>query len=162
VSWGEFLPDENKALPKTLEPRLDCVVESGDFLITRANTDELVARSVVVENCPPNLMLSDKIVRLRLSLLCNNKFINLVNLSPFSRNYYALAAGGTSSSMKNVTREQILNLVIGMPPLAEQHRIVAKVDELMMFCDQLKSRITTANKQQKKLADVLVEHTVVG
>lgn len=66
VSWGEFLPDENKALPKTLEPRLDCVVESGDFLITRANTDELVARSVVVENCPPNLMLSDKIVRLRL------------------------------------------------------------------------------------------------
>jgi type I restriction enzyme S subunit len=162
VSWGEFLPDENKALPKTLEPRLDCVVESGDFLITRANTDELVARSVVVENCPPNLMLSDKIVRLRLSLLCNNKFINLVNLSPFSRNYYALAAGGTSSSMKNVTREQILNLVVGMPPLAEQHRIVAKVDELMIFCDQLKSRITTANKQQKKLADVLVEHAVVG
>lgn len=161
VSWGEFLPDENKALPATLEPRLDCVVESGDFLITRANTDELVARSVVVENCPPNLMLSDKIVRLRLSLLCNNKFINLVNLSPFSRNYYALAAGGTSSSMKNVTREQILNLVVGTPPLAEQHRIVAKVEELMAFCAQLKSRITTANQQQKKLADVLVEHAVV-
>ncbi|OYO30563.1 restriction endonuclease subunit S [Janthinobacterium sp. PC23-8] len=162
VSWGKFLPNENKALPKTLEPRLDCVVESGDFLITRANTDELVARSVVVENCPPNLMLSDKIVRLRLSLLCSNKFINLVNLSPFSRNYYALAAGGTSSSMKNVTREQILNLVAGTPPLAEQHRIVAKVDELMEFCDRLKSRITATNQQQKKLADVLVEHAVAG
>ncbi len=64
--------------------------------------------------------------------------------------------------MKNVTREQILNLVVGTPPLAEQHRIVAKVDELMVLCDQLKSRITTTNQQQKKLADVLVERAVVG
>ncbi len=157
VSWGEFLPDENKSLPNSLEARLDCVVEAGDFLVSRANTAELVARSVVVEDCPPNLMLSDKIVRLRLTMLCNKRFINIANSSSFARSYYSLVAGGTSSSMKNVSREQILNLIVGLPPLAEQLRIVIKFDELMALCDQLKTRITQANQLQQKLADVLVE-----
>ncbi|MBC3873309.1 restriction endonuclease subunit S [Undibacterium flavidum] len=160
VSWGKFLPDENKALPKSLEARLDCVVEEGDFLISRANTAELVAKSVVIDECPPNLMLSDKIVRLRLSSLCDKQFINLANASPFARAYYLLHAGGTSSSMKNVTREQILNLIFCCPPLEEQHRIVAKVDELMSICEQLKSRIIKAKQHQQKLADVLVENSL--
>ncbi|MEY3287853.1 MAG: hypothetical protein RLZZ419_95 [Pseudomonadota bacterium] len=52
------------------------------------------------------------------------------------------------------------NLIIALPPLAEQHRIVAKVDELMAICDQLKSRLTAANQLQQKLADVLVEQAI--
>jgi type I restriction enzyme S subunit len=45
-------------------------------------------------------------------------------------------------------------------PIAEQKRIVAKVNALMTLCDQLKSRITSANQQQQKLADVLVAQAV--
>jgi type I restriction enzyme S subunit len=52
------------------------------------------------------------------------------------------------------------NLLIALPPIAEQYRIVAKVDELMALCDQLKSRITDASRLQQKLADVLVEQAV--
>jgi len=51
-------------------------------------------------------------------------------------------------------------MVFPLPPLAEQHRIVAKVDELMAICDQLKARITQAKQLQQKLADVLVEQAV--
>jgi type I restriction enzyme S subunit len=129
-------------------------------LVTRANTEELVARSVVVEDCPPNLMLSDKIVRLRLTLHCDSRFINIANSSTFARGYYSLEAGGTSSSMKNVTREQILSLLVAAPPLSEQHRIVTRVDELMELCDQLKSRLTSANQLQQKLADVIIEQAI--
>jgi type I restriction enzyme S subunit len=42
----------------------------------------------------------------------------------------------------------------------EQHRIVAKVDELMAICDQLKTRITEANELQRKIADVVVENAI--
>ncbi len=53
------------------------------------------------------------------------------------------------------------NYVFYMPPLAEQHRIVAKVDELMGLCDQLKSRLTAANQLQQKLADVVIEQAIL-
>jgi type I restriction enzyme, S subunit len=44
-----------------------------------------------------------------------------------------------------------------IPPLAEQHRIVAKVDELMALCDQLNSRLAEAQLTQLHLADALTE-----
>jgi type I restriction enzyme S subunit len=157
VSWGNFDPEANKALPSNLEARAELQVMAGDFLVSRANTAELVARSVFVERCPPHLMLSDKIVRLRLSTLSEGRYINLTNSCLNARDYYARVAGGTSASMKNVSREQILSLVIPIPPLPEQHRIVAKVDELMALCDSLKADLAVSRARQARLATTLIE-----
>jgi type I restriction enzyme S subunit len=57
---------------------------------------------------------------------------------------------------------QFFSGLIALPPIAEQHRIVAKVDALMALCDQLKTRITVANQQQQKLADVFVAQAVAA
>lgn len=161
VTWGKYDPQENKALPANLEPKPEFEVMPGDFLISRANTAELVARAVVVPNgAPAHLMMSDKIIRFVFAPELDHEYLALVNRSEFSRAYYARVAGGTSSSMKNVSREQIKNLVVALPPLAEQHRIVAKVDELMALCDALKARIADAQTTQLHLADAIVEQAV--
>ena len=47
-----------------------------------------------------------------------------------------------------------------LPPLPEQRRIVAKVDELMALCDQLKASLATAQATQLNLADSLVEQAI--
>ena len=47
-----------------------------------------------------------------------------------------------------------------LPPLAEQNRIVAKVDELLALCDALKDRIGAAQTTQIQLADAIVERAV--
>ena len=62
--------------------------------------------------------------------------------------------------MKNVSREQIRSIVVALPPLAEQHRIVAKVDELMTLCDTLRARLKAAQSIQIHLADAIVEQAV--
>jgi len=51
-------------------------------------------------------------------------------------------------------------LVIALPPIAEQHRIVAKVDQLMALCDQLKTRLTQARQLNEQLAITLVERAL--
>lgn len=157
VSWGEFKPNENKALPANLVPRAEYEVMSGDFLISRANTAELVARSVVVGECPRHLMLSDKIVRLNIVTAVNKRFCHLVNSSAFARKYYQESAGGTSSSMKNVSRDQILNLIFPLPPLSEQYRIVAKVDELIALCDRLEAQQSDAESAHIVLVKTLLD-----
>ena len=158
VTWGKYQPDENKALPNYLEPKPQYEVKANDFLISRANTADLVARSVVVpKNTPEKLMMSDKIIRFSFTKDVFSYYINLVNNSSYSREYYAEVAGGTSSSMKNVSRSQVRALKIALPPLAEQHRIVAKVDELMAICDQLKAKLQQSQETQVQLTDALVD-----
>jgi type I restriction enzyme S subunit len=57
----------------------------------------------------------------------------------------------------NLSMGNIAKFLIPIPPIVEQHRIVAKVDELMAICDQLKTRITEANELQRKIADVMTQ-----
>ena len=52
------------------------------------------------------------------------------------------------------------NSLLPLAPLAEQHRIVAKVDALMALCDQLKIRIQQAGLQQQTIANALVAQVV--
>ena len=47
-----------------------------------------------------------------------------------------------------------------LPPLAEQHRIVAKVDELMALCDRLEASLATGNDTKQRLLDALL-HAVL-
>ena len=61
-----------------------------------------------------------------------------------------------TAGQKRLPKDFVETNPFPLPPLAEQHRIVAKVDALMALCDQLKTRIQQANQQQQKVANVLV------
>ncbi|MEZ8639200.1 restriction endonuclease subunit S [Vibrio splendidus] len=161
VTWGIYNPDENKELPSALEPREQIEVKAGDFLISRANTAELVAKAVIVpSDSPEKLMMSDKIIRFRFSETLEANYINLFNNSGFARDYYAEVAGGTSSSMKNVSRVQINNLVVALPPKEEQNKIVCKVAAFFTLCDQLKVQLKESQTTQLYLTDAIVDLAV--
>ena len=59
-----------------------------------------------------------------------------------------------------VSLGKIRGFPIALPPLSEQARIVAKVDELMALCDILKTRLNTAQTTQLQLADAMAEQAV--
>ncbi|EOE6858649.1 restriction endonuclease subunit S [Cronobacter dublinensis] len=159
VTWGEFNPEENKALPVKLEPRQEYEVKGKDFLLSRANTSELVARSVVVpQTAPKHLMLSDKIIRFQFSDLLDVNYINIVNNSMLSREYYGMVAGGTSASMKNVTRNQVSLLPVALPPNNEQKKIISVTESVLAFADSLKNLIVVSEDIKKNLTDSIVFH----
>jgi len=72
----------------------------------------------------------------------------------------SIKASGNGIAMIHMTKERMEKLVLPIPPIEEQHRIVAKVDELMALCDQLKSRLSDAQTTQLHLADALVERAI--
>ena len=62
-------------------------------------------------------------------------------------------AAENKTTQANVGIKSIQEFAIPLPPLAEQHRIVAKVDDLMALCDQLEARLTTAQTEASRLLE---------
>jgi type I restriction enzyme S subunit len=153
VTWGEFRPDENKRLPPSLDPRPECEIKPGDFLLSRANTAELVARSVITaDGVPDRLMMSDKIVRLRFIDPELKPWANLVNNSLFAREYYRSNATGTSDSMRNVSRQVIHDLPIPLPPKHVQEAVMRKLTDLNRLCVSLEEQLKHAALNAERLA----------
>ncbi len=130
VTWGEFRASENKAMPADYDPG-DCPrAMSGDILISRANTRELVGAPVLVEESHPQLLLSDKILKLIPDDRgVDRRYLVRVLSSPLTRQHFARSAGGTSGSMTNITQADIRSAPIPLPPLPEQRRIAAILDK---------------------------------
>ena len=82
-----------------------------------------------------------------------------IALRAFCPRILALVERSSHGTCKLQTKT-IQGLTIPIPPLAEQYRIVAKVDELMALCDRLKMRLQTAQATQLNLADCLVEAAI--
>lgn len=154
-SWGKFKPDEHKALSADTPPRTSLEVLPGDFLISRANTSQLVGRSVVVEETPPRLMLSDKTLRLTPVASANPRYLNLANLARTAREHYEREASGTSDSMKNVSQKAIRRAPVPLPPREEQDRIVEVVDRLNALCQALEDALVNERAAAAALAEVL-------
>lgn len=83
-------------------------------------------------------MLSDKVLRLHFSQLAYPFYVLWALRTPIARNQFSEAATGTSESMKNISQDAIKNIVIPLPPLAEQKRIVEKLEQLLPLCERLK------------------------
>lgn len=131
VSWGEFRPQENKRLPDGLVPRPQAEVRAGDLLLSRANTAELVGRCVLVNETRPKLMMSDKLLRLRVNEAhASAGFVRLALETPGSRQQIEDGATGSSRSMKNISQEKLRALIVPQPPLDEQVAISHSFDIL--------------------------------
>lgn len=64
---------------------------------------------------------------------------------------------GAGGAQPNISRIKIVNTVVPLPPLAEQKRIVSKVDELMTLCDKLEARRQKKQEIQSNLNNAALE-----
>jgi type I restriction enzyme S subunit len=140
ISFGRFDAQENKALPVgvAFDPRYE--VHVGDFLMSRANTTELVGACAIVHDTRPQLLLSDKTFRFHFGedVRLEPRWLDHTIKSPALRAQIERGATGTSPTMKNISKEKVLELLVPPHPLPEQRRIVAELDALQAEVDALK------------------------
>jgi type I restriction enzyme S subunit len=63
---------------------------------------------------------------------------------------------GAGGAQPNISREKVIHTVIGLPPLAEQSRIVTRVEELMQLCDALEASGQLEAQQHAQLVGTLL------
>jgi len=128
VGVDGFVSIENKVLSEQSEFLEQYQVKSGDILITRANTTELVGRVCLVEEDFPNLMLCDKTLKLVIDheKIDRTYLVEILN-GLGSRNQIEAFATGTGGAMKNITQQEIKSIRVPMPTMDQQHVLVAQI-----------------------------------
>ena len=66
----------------------------------------------------------------------------------------------TTSGLYNLSVGKIRGIVVPLPPLAEQRRIVARVDQLMTLCDELEAKLAQSQTDGAKLMEAVVGEMV--
>lgn len=129
LTWGDYRPAENKALAPGIEADRALEVRPGDLLLSRANTPELVGRTVLVRKTPDRLLLSDKTLRLVPDTgKTNQAFLHAVLGEAAARNQLSAAASGSSKSMFNVSQASVRKILLPIPSRDEQRIIVRITD----------------------------------
>jgi len=109
----------------------ECTVSRGEVLVARSNTPELVGRCAMFTGQPKGVVASDLTIRLRTNDAMDAGFLVRYLSELFLLGFWRKHAGGASGSMKKITRTQVASLPLPLPPLPEQERIAAKLNEQM-------------------------------
>ncbi|MBA6092779.1 restriction endonuclease subunit S [Pseudomonas monteilii] len=126
----------------------------GDMLFTT----EAPMGNVAIIDIAERFALAQRVICFQLHELETGPFLKLALMSSgFQAQLSDAATGMTATGIKS---SRLREIPVPIPPLAEQHRIVAKVDELMALCDQLKARLNQARQVHEHLASALVEQAV--
>ena len=136
------------------------LLEKGDTLIIRVNgSSDIVGRFIGCDESY-DAIYCDHFIRMRFLIeVFNTRYLSLLGSSNIVRAKIADLFVSTAGQ-KTVNQGHISSIVLPLPSITEQHRIVAKVDELMTICDQLKSRLQTSQQTQLALAESLVEGAI--
>jgi type I restriction enzyme, S subunit len=132
VTKCEYKPSENKALPPDVQPNLKIEVKQGDLLFTRKNTYELIAACALVKETPPRLLMSDLIFRFRLreDSPVNSSFLHQLLIYPTKRRAIQKLAGGSSSSMPNISKTKLQDTLVEAPPIDLQQKFAQRVEAI--------------------------------
>lgn len=141
IQWDGFHIERARfidpsSLNKYTEERF---LRTGDLLCNSTGTGTLGRINVYIhEDNPFEHVVADSHVTVIRSINLNSKYLYIFLASPFVQNDIENRASGTTKQTE-LNISTIRNQIIPLPPVPEQKRIVAKVEQLIEVCDELES-----------------------
>ncbi len=157
---GRFIGEHSKFITADIPSDSDLWLREGDILVQRGNTIEYVGVAAVYWGMPNRFIYPDLMMKVRVSTEIDVRFVHLAMLSESCRDYLRAHASGTSGSMPKINQATLKSLPIPLPPLAEQRRIVAKVDQLMALVDRLEAHLTACRATATSLMNAAIAELI--
>lgn len=108
------------------------LIEEKNILLCM--TGGTVGKSLFVQKMTERMMTNQRVATIKINPILIEEYINYVILSPLTQQ---VIASNKNSTNDNISMDCIRKFLIPLPPLAEQKRIVEKLDQLLPLCDNL-------------------------
>lgn len=162
LSEGGFLASGVKEARMWAKDVPKCKVTSGEVLVARSNTPELVGRVAMYAGDPAGVVASDLTIRIWPTIGITSEFLTAYLSFLYQTGYWKERAGGASGSMKKVTRQQIQSEHVPIPIPAEQQRIAAMLKEQMASAARTRKVIEEELAAINKLPSALLYRAFNG
>jgi type I restriction enzyme S subunit len=138
-------PEQHRELIKR------CYPKKGDLLLTKVGTTGIPV--LVDVDCEFSIFVSVALIKFPQHLI-SGKFLSWLVKSPLVKKQSEDGTEGVGN--KNLVLRKIANFLLALPSLPEQHRIVARINQLMALCDTLDQQIDAATGKQTKLLNAVM------
>ncbi|OFW02105.1 MAG: hypothetical protein A3I61_03775 [Acidobacteria bacterium RIFCSPLOWO2_02_FULL_68_18] len=135
--------------PKFHERIIKSALQPGDVVVVRSGnvgTACVIPSSLTEANC------SDLVVVKRPRAVLSAYLCYYLNSLAASH----IEVGSVGVALTHFNTKSVATLPLPLPPLAEQRRIVAEVNELMVLCDRLEASLATGEDTRRRLLDALL------
>lgn len=126
-------------------------LENNNILM--AMTGGTVGKSLLVRSLPEPMIVNQRVATIKICEGINPNFINSLIRTDLIQSVIQEAKNSTND---NISIGNIINFLVPLPSASEQQRIVAKVDELMLLCDQLEQQTEASIDAHDNLVEVLL------
>ncbi len=153
---GQLLNENLKYVSPDIDDLPRLYLRSNDILFNRTNSYELVGKTAIYFSENEAATFASYLIRIRLfeEHLFSSYFGLAMNASYF-RETQIEPEIIQQCGQANFNGTKLAATVIPLPPLAEQHRIVTKVDQLMFLCDTLEQQIDATTQTQTALLNAV-------
>ena len=158
---GKILYSNLKFVSSKIDDLPRLYLENGDMVFNRTNSYELVGKTAVFENDLP-YTLASYLIRVRFLDLQNPKFISIYFNSSSCRLTQIEPQIIQQNGQANFNGTKLGNVIIPLPPLAEQHRIVQKLEQLLQVCDDLQASIQESRGYNEQLLQQVLREALKG
>ena len=161
VSWGEYDEAESKTCmnPERVDPGL--FIRKGDFLLSRANTIELVGACIIVGSITKFVMLSDKTLRLHFDAGHKWFFLHYLR-SMAGRAEIEKRSTGNQESMRNIGQDRIRNLITPICSGEEMSEVVARLEAQLTEINNIEEGILHNLRQAEALRQSVLKKAFSG
>ena len=153
VSYDYFDNTQTKFLPKDYQPLNAHKVNPGDVIISRMNTVELVGAAAYVWNVPDKIYLPDRLWKAKIKNNANPIFVWQTIIHPKTKKLVRRIAGGTSGSMKNISKNKFLEISVKKATRKEQDQFANFVTQV----DKSKFAVQKSLEKTQLLFDSLMQ-----
>lgn len=161
VTWGEYNEHESKTCLDEDKINEAWFIRSGDFLLSRANTIELVGASVIAKKVTKRIMLSDKTLRIHFTPEDRRFFLYYLR-SQYGRAEIEARSTGNQESMRNIGQDRIKSIIIPVCSEPEQAEIVRRLDARLEAAEALEAEIDAALTRADALRQSILKKAFSG
>ena len=144
VTSGAYRETESKPSPDGYSPPVSHIVRAGDMLFSRANTEELVGATAIVERTDGKTLLPDKLWRFVWNEPMEQAYMHALFQSIHVRRELGKLSSGTSASMRNISQSKLFGLSLPIASFADQKYFAENVAAIRSIQSQQSAALVRA------------------